>query len=404
MPWCHQNQGVEVRRSTRTTMPVDLFASSQRPEGQLHPQFVHLRDLERYEPARGMLREVQAQFDDPDGNFVEQFQTTGFDARTFELFLFTMFRSTGHEVDRSHARPDFLLSKDGVTAAVEAVTASVPAVGGIRPYFSLPKEQTAEEQLSYIKDSLPIRLGSPLFSKLKQRYWLEPHVTGQPFVIALQDFSGPGSLLHSSTPLSRYLNGFEQRWYHDDEGKLIIVEEGVESHEVGTKKIPSGFFHQSDAENISAVLFSNTGTIAKFNRMGHEGAHRSPNVRMVRAGVCYRHDPNAALPEPFVYEVGDFSHGPESWRQGTVLIRNPNAIFPLPEEWFGAGVEEDVVDGGAVSTFAEQFQPYRSLTRLLSGKAPDREVEACKRLELMRELFALRQIQASHAQTSRPTR
>jgi hypothetical protein len=30
-------------------------------------------------------------YEDPDGNFIEQFQTTGFDARLWELYLFAMF-------------------------------------------------------------------------------------------------------------------------------------------------------------------------------------------------------------------------------------------------------------------------------------------------------------------------
>ena len=72
-------------------MPVDVFANLGKSSNELHPQFVHLRELEAYGPARGVLREVEASFEDPDGNFVEQFQTTGFDARTFELFLFSMF-------------------------------------------------------------------------------------------------------------------------------------------------------------------------------------------------------------------------------------------------------------------------------------------------------------------------
>lgn len=385
-------------------MPLDLFANIGKSVDQLHPQFVHLRELERYAPACGALRELQGSFDDPDGNFVEQFQTTGFDSRTFELFLFAMFREQGHAIDRPHARPDFLLSRDGSTAAVEAVTASVPALGGIQPYFSLPKAQTTEELLSYIRESLPIRLGSPLFSKLKQQYWLEPHVQGRPFVLAIQDFSGPGSLLHSSTPLSRYLNGFEQRWYHDEEGKLIIPEEGVESHVVGAKRIPSGFFQQPDAQNISAVLFCNTGTVPKFGRMGQEGKYRSAQVRMVRSGVRYRHDPNAAWPVPFAYEVGDFKFGPESWRQGTVLIRNPNAVHPLPKEWFGAALEEDVLDGKVVSTFAEVFLPYRSITKLLPGDASDSDVAALIRFELMREEFARHQMSEAHAAASKPTR
>lgn len=382
-------------------MGVDLFADLGKSQDDLHPQFVHVRDLERYEPARRMLEEIQVGFDDPDGNFVEQFQTSGFDARTFELFLFAMFQEAGHAIDRSHARPDFLLTKNGMGAAVEAVTASVPAVGKIHPYLSLPKVQTTEELVKHLRHSLPIRLGSPLFSKLQKRYWLEPHVKGHPLVIAIQDFSAPGSLLHSSTALSRYLYGFEQRWYHDENGQLVISEEGLESHVVGFKQIPSVFFRQPEAEYISAVLFSNSGTVPKFGRMGQEGGYRSAKVRMVRSGVRYRHNPDAAWPAPFAYEVGDSAFGRETWRQGTVLIHNPNALNPLPDEWLASAIDERVIDGKVVARFSEPFAPFRSITHMLSGDASDSQVAALKHAEIVREELARQEMTAAYEALSK---
>lgn len=308
-----------------------------------------------------MLREVQTHFDDPDGNFVEQFHTTGFDARTFELFLFAMFRESGHIVDRTHARPDFLLSKDGVCAAIEAVTANPPATASGNPYRTLPLPRTEQEQVAYLQNEVAIRLGSPLFTKLKQRYWELPHVSGRPLVIAIQSFHAPGSLMISSTPLGHYLFGYRQRWFHDEKAQLIISEEPIDVHR-GTKEIPSGFFSQPEAENISAVLFCNTGTIPKFNRMGHEGKYHSSGVRMLRYGTCYRHDPNATLPMAFLYEVGHPDELGETWREGTVLFKNPRARYPIPTEWLGASAEQEFADGQSVTTFADPFHPYWSLT------------------------------------------
>ena len=48
---------------------------------KLHPAFKGLLEQDGYSPARGIIRELFASFVDPDGNFVEQFQTMGFDAR-----------------------------------------------------------------------------------------------------------------------------------------------------------------------------------------------------------------------------------------------------------------------------------------------------------------------------------
>ncbi|RWJ58980.1 MAG: hypothetical protein EOR33_31850 [Mesorhizobium sp.] len=66
-----------------------------------------------------MIDEIAEKLVDVDGNFVEQFQSTGFDARTFELFLNTMFAEQGHEVVRDYDRPDFLLRRDGIEVFVE---------------------------------------------------------------------------------------------------------------------------------------------------------------------------------------------------------------------------------------------------------------------------------------------
>lgn len=42
----------------------------------------------------------------------------------------------------------------------------------------------------------------------------------------------------------------------------------VDVHRWGPKEIPAGFFRLPGAENISAVIFNNSATISKFNRMG----------------------------------------------------------------------------------------------------------------------------------------
>ncbi len=308
-------------------MAIDLFADLGK-KAKLHPSFVTLRDSPGYKPARRMLRELQQHFDDPDGNFVEQFQTTGFDSRTFEFALFAMFREGGFAIDRSHPRPDFLISRGGVTAAIEAVTASQPSNAGVQPYLALPENQSEAERAEYIKNSIPIRLGSPLFTKLNAKYWEEPHVAGKPFVIAIEDFHQAGSLASSSTPLTRYLFGQEQQWYHDAEGKLVITEHQVDVHKNAVKQIPSGFFNLPGAEHISGILFSNTGTIPKFARMGHQGPYRDPDLKMFRMGTCYRHDPNASQAAPFIYEVGD-PEAVETWWEGTVYrTRLPFANRP----------------------------------------------------------------------------
>jgi hypothetical protein len=209
-------------------------------------------------------------------------------------------------------------------------------------------------------------VGSPLFSKLNKRYWELSHVAGKPLVLALECFHEDGALGHSSAPIQEYLFGTRQTWYHDENGQLVIVPLTVDEHHGERKVIPSGFFNQPGAEHISAVLFCNTGTIAKFNRMGHQQpATRSRYVRMFRGGSAYRMDPNATLPAPFLYEVGDPARI-ETWDEGTVLIHNPRALNPVKRGWLGAATEATLEsDDQIVTTFYDDgFTPYWSQTYL----------------------------------------
>ena len=200
---------------------ADLFVP-MRPEPDLHPQFRNLIGSPMHAPARAMMSAIFADFDDPDGNFVEQFQTTGFDTRTFELYLFALFRERGWAVDRSHPRPDFCLKKSGVEIFVEATTANQGGPG-IKPYNLLPRERTTAELQAYLANEVPIRFGNPLFSKLQKKYWELPHVAGHALIFAIESFREQGSLSLTSSSLASLLFGIKQRWYNDDNGNLIIT-------------------------------------------------------------------------------------------------------------------------------------------------------------------------------------
>ncbi|MFH0921605.1 MAG: glycosaminoglycan attachment protein, partial [Fibrobacterota bacterium] len=118
-----------------------------------------------------------------------------------------------------------------------------------------------------------------------KRYWELPHVNNNPLVLAIADFHDDQSMLWSSTALINYLYGVKHSFHHDDNGQLIIKPIKIQTHSVGEKEIPSGFYFQTDAEYISAVLFSASATISKFNRMGRQAGFKDPNVLMIRMGT-----------------------------------------------------------------------------------------------------------------------
>jgi len=372
-------------------LALDLFHRLGVDE-TLHPQYLQTRDAPSMGPARAVLREVAATMHDPDGNFVQQFQTHGFDARTFELYLQALFTEAGHSIGRSYDRPDFLITRDGLTVAVEAVTANPHPRPDYQPYEQFPQEgpRNREEAMRYLKHEVAIKYGSPLYSKLQKKYWTLPHVAGRPLVIAIESFHG-GALNLSATSISQYLFGIDHRHWFDDGGNLVVEGDAILCHE-GSKVIPSNFFGLPGAEHISGILYCNAGTIPKFGRIGHQGAHRSSAVRMVRIGDCWDPDPNAISPELFAYEVGDPEWPLEPWRDGSVFIRNPQALLPLPPGWIGAGAEDELAETGTIiPTFADPFHVYSSKTYLFRGDVSDRDLNVAveQQLTIMRMAQAI---------------
>jgi hypothetical protein len=93
------------------------------PRPKLNPMFELVAKSGSYSPARGMIKEVFGCYEDHDGNFVEQLQTTGFDSRIWELYLYAFLIESGFSLQRG-VSPDFVVSKGETTIAIEAVTAN----------------------------------------------------------------------------------------------------------------------------------------------------------------------------------------------------------------------------------------------------------------------------------------
>jgi hypothetical protein len=61
-------------------------------------------------------------YKDVDGNFIEQFETAAFDARLWELYLFTMLTEVGFLIDQERQVPDFVARCLIGCVAIEAAT------------------------------------------------------------------------------------------------------------------------------------------------------------------------------------------------------------------------------------------------------------------------------------------
>lgn len=354
----HTGQGLAMVPQGDERSPKDPFQPTA-AEADLHPYFVRLAREAGYSPAKRMVSELFHHFHDVDGNFVQQFQTGGFDARLWELYVFAYLVEAALVIERHAAGLDFFVSRGNQNAAVEAVVVG-RETGNPPRYFYRERESLDPGDVAVLNSgAMPIRFGSPLYRKLNERYWERPRVAGRPLVFAIADFHDDHSMLWSSTALVQYLYGIRHEFEYDAVGKLVIKSKRIETHRRGSKKIPSGFFFLPEAEHVSAVLFSNSGTVSKLNRMGLEAGFGAKGIAMLRAGTCHDHDPNAAVPNRFEYWVRE--GGEETWAEGLSMFHNPNSLHPADQKMFPTVAHHHFHDGEIVS-WLPKFHPYASVT------------------------------------------
>ncbi|WP_350431359.1 hypothetical protein ABIS04_13250 [Shewanella sp. H8] len=306
-----------------TSPPHDILAPKV-DEDKQHEYFRVLVTEKRMEAARNLIVEAVYSYVDVDGNYIKEFQTHGFDARLWELFLYIFLYDSGFEFNQDYNAPDYLVSFFGKQFCIEAVTVN-PSQNSERP--DPPSPQNDVDMQKLCDDYMPIKFGSSLFTKLQKKYWEKPHVQGKPLIIAIHDYHMPGSMTWSRNALVEYLYG-KRAIVVEIDGKRSIYEETIETHSWQGKTIPSNFFNSENAENISAVLFTNTATITKFNRMGKLAGLGGENIKMQRVGVKLHSDPKSLGPVPFAIDVDDPSYE-ESWSESVVMYHNPNALHPV---------------------------------------------------------------------------
>jgi len=342
--------------------PMDFFEPIT-PEADQHPAFRKLISDPRYSPARELIAAMMRYHQDVDGNFVQQFQTVGFDARLWELYLFAAFTERGFARQGDAVAPDFQFSGLNGSLGVEATTANAPQGEAEAPPL------TRETFDDYLTNFIPIKLVRPLRRKLRKQppYWAAEGMADRPFVLALQDFHAQGSMRFIAPAANELLFGVRHSMR---EGKIHV--ERIERHIYGAANEPSGFFAYERAENVSAVLINPQGTLLKFNRMGFLAGFGDPRVRMLREGYR-RHegDPDDPAPRPF----RDLVHAPgyaETWVEGMVVIHNPNALIPLDPALIRGATHEFVrPDGRIMSLMPDTPPPYFSSTAVvIEGEEP----------------------------------
>lgn len=246
--------------------------------------------------AAWMLNQLYLSLPNPDRTWAGDCQTKNFHTRLWEAQLLASFREQGLLVGQPHPSPDFHISNRlGGDAWVEAVTAN-PAV----PYEHVNADQSGPP--SDVEELLigpaAVRFAKTIGNKLQRRYDRLPHVTGKPFAIALADFHAPGSMLWSREALISYLYGMIAQAVEID-GRRQGVTRQV-SHLLGESAFPAGLFRDDGNAELSAIIFTNACSVAKFSRVGVSAGAATDGLRFVRMGKFFdRHEDarwNSILP------------------------------------------------------------------------------------------------------------
>ena len=307
-------------------------------EASQHPSFRRIAASEAHVGARELMQRTFDQWDSSDHQFVRDFQTAGFNARVFELYLAATLDSLGWTIDAPFGRPDFRCRGDDLEFYIEAGTANSP--GNPDPPSS-PDEYLVELQSATDNlDEVAVRFGSVLRSKATKAYQDLPHVAGKPIVIAVEGFFGAGALSHSDHSLIRYL--YDKALTEIDEhGAVSPSDASVGFHIGDSKTIESGWFYNPDAAHISAVMWSNSGTVGKFNRMATSLGLNTPGWEIHRWGTELDLRPGATEPTIFFERVEPDG---EPWEEGLVVMHNPGTRVPLPLSAFDGVTQIQLID------------------------------------------------------------
>jgi hypothetical protein len=175
-------------------------------------------------------------------------------------------------------------------------------------------------------------------------------------------------MILSGSALSSYLFGLGVELESTLDGDLLWSYVPIKEHVQGEKRIPSGFFNQPDADNISAILFTNAGTLPKFNRMGILADFGDPRVRLIREGTELNPDPESALPLRFSVDIDDPDYH-EGWADELQVFHNPNAVSPLDPGLFPMAMHHFLKEGKVTSYTLQPRKVLQSITHIFMPQA-----------------------------------
>lgn len=304
------------------SMPMDLFTAIV-PEDRQHAFFKMMKE-EKYQPERDVLSEWAAGFEDRDGKFIKEFQTT-FESSMWELYLHAALKEWKLPVDLRFHAPDFLVGGKhpfGLEATIAA-----PALNG-KPAYGFSLEDLPKDFTEFNIESA-LRICNSFDSKVKRyrkHYSQLAHVTDLPFVIGIASFDRPHAHFASSRPIIAALYGL----YHD-EAQTTRTDTAVKSYNVlaapknAEIDIDVGLFCNDKFEEVSAVIYSCLATWGKIRALAD-----NPTAPTVYTTI----HPNVGNILPIVRAAPKYDYT-EDLMDGLYVLHNPFAKRPLPKGVLG---------------------------------------------------------------------
>lgn len=339
---------------------IDLF-EPRMAEAKLHVSFQAIRRDPAYAPVQSVIQSWATGILDrtrEGDKFVKEFQST-FNSAMWELYLNKALAELGFEVDFSKAAPDFFVkTKAGYLFNIEAVISdtTIGGSGAHNPGDLDFKTRSALKLVGKLNDKVRLYRG---VNGKKTPYSSLDHVREVPFVVAIAPFDSALSLTQNNELINLVLFGLGAPSHHAEnfgyQERVFKVRK-----KVGID-VDVGIFTNDSFKEISAVMFSTTGTFGKA--VIESGIDRL--VRSCRYRVTDGQDPRA---RNAVWSPGDsyLSLGPlgflkrrrwewggdivgmdvricrsiahrETHLDGLQIYYNPYAQHPLDPNIFGPG-------------------------------------------------------------------
>jgi len=331
-------------------------------EDKLNKKFKLLTESSLFDPAKNIIENICILFNDQDGNFIKDFQSTGFDARLWEIYLYIFLLENRFKFIEDENRPDFHIKKKDYDFFVEASLSTEKIDEKYSEEFI--KESVEKNDLivqKEITDYYSIRLGSVLFSKLNKKYWELDWVKNKPLVFAITPSHNYMAKFLPDAKLMEYLYGKKIITKETEEGLVHVKTEIVKEHSNDEKVIPSYFFSHPNTENISAIIFSNNCDLHKFNRMAYEHSLSEKELIIVRSGSKFDDSNPKAPAKDFTYHV-EKGKSIEDWNESLKIYHNPNAKIPLDRNIFHNVGQIWINDDGEFDGIAMKNYVFHSIT------------------------------------------